>query len=133
MTTLQNMEKFKNYFKFPLKMWTDFDVKVFTDDNNMAFDWLINVPREVKQFLVDKINGVNTNPYKTAKEYWHDKGIIRCRILDGKDVGKEYNLCRIRGWGMLIGVGGYNLDGETAAQIQNDFAEYCVKMLNNNE
>ena len=24
---------FKNYFKFPLKMWTDFDVKVFTNDN----------------------------------------------------------------------------------------------------
>ena len=39
---------------------------------------------------------------------------------------------RIRGWGMLTGIGAYNLDIETAAKIQDDFAEYCVKMLNNN-
>ena len=124
---------FKNYFKFPLKMWTDFDIKVFTNDNKMAFDWIVNIPREAKNALVDRINGVNNKPYQTPKKYWHENGVVHCKILGGKDAGKEYNLFRIRGWGMLIGGGGYNLDGETAAKIQNEFAEYCVKMLNGNE
>ena len=39
---------------------------------------------------------------------------------------------RIRGWGMLTGIGAYNLPAEEAAQIQDDFANYCVQMLNNN-
>ena len=131
--TMEENINFKNYFKFPLKMWTDFDLKVFTDDNQMAFDWLINTSRDSKQKLVDKINGVNNTPYQVAKKFWHDKGIIYCKLLSGDNAGKEFKLCRIRGWGHLIGIGGYNLDGETAARIQNDFAEYCVKMLNNNE
>ena len=114
-------------------MWTDFDIKVFTSDNKMAFDWLVNIPREAKEALVDRINGVNNKPYRTPKEYWYKDGVVHCKILDGKNAGKEYKLFRIRGWGMLIGVGGYNLGGETAARIQNDFAEYCVKMLNGNE
>ena len=46
------MEKFKEYFKFPLKMWEHMEIKVFTDDNKMAFDWLINAPREIKQKLI---------------------------------------------------------------------------------
>ena len=32
------MEDFKNYYKFPLKMDDDFTIKVFTQDNRMAFD-----------------------------------------------------------------------------------------------
>ena len=74
---------FKNYFKFPLKMWTDFDIKVFTNDNKMAFDWLVNIPRKAKNALVDRINGVNNKPYQIPKEYWHDKGIIYCKLLGG--------------------------------------------------
>ena len=38
----------------------------------------------------------------------------------------------MRGWGMLTGVGGYNLDAEYAAKIQDEFMEYCIKTLNNN-
>ena len=51
-------------------------------------------------------------------------------MLEGKDVGDEYKLFRIRGWGMLTGVGGYNLDAEIAAQVQDDFMEYCINQLN---
>jgi hypothetical protein len=54
------MEEFKKYYKFPLKMWEEFSIKVFTQDNNMAFDWLfpcINRYQEVKETLLAKING----------------------------------------------------------------------------
>ena len=127
------MEDFKNYFKFPLKMWEHMEIKVFTADNKMAFDWLVNIPRKTKEALLERINGVNTEPYKIPKKYWYEDGIVHCRILEGDNAGKEYKLFRIRGWGMLTGVGGYNLTGDVAAKIQDDFAEYCVKMLNNNE
>ena len=31
---------------------------------------------------------------------------------------------------MLTGVGGYNLPTDEASKIQDDFAKYCVEMLN---
>lgn len=121
------MEEFKQYYKFPLKMWEFMDIKVFTDDNKMAFDWLINIPRDTKQKLIDRINGVNIEPYKTKKTFYQKDGIVYCRIED-KD--QEIKLFRIRGWGMLTGVGGYNLPVDKAVEIQDAFANYCVEMLN---
>lgn len=120
------MEDFKQYYKFPLKMWEFMDIKVFTDDNKMAFDWLINIPRDTKQKLIDRINGVNTEPYKTKKTFYQKDGIVYCRIED-KD--QELKLFRIRGWGMLTGVGGYNLPVDKAAEIQDAFTNYCIKIL----
>lgn len=120
------MEDFKKYFKFPLKMWDDFTLKVFTDDNKMAFDWLINASDEIKQKIIDKINGVDIK-FKSNVSFKHEAGIIYMTREDGT----EYKLFRIRGWGMLTGTGGYHLDEDTAADIQDSFTEYCVKMLNN--
>lgn len=121
------MEEFKEYYKFPLKMWEFMDIKVFTDDNKMAFDWLVNVPRDIKQKLIDRINGVNTEPYKTKKTFYQKDGIVYCQI-ENKD--QELKLFMIRGWGMLTGIGGYNLSVDKAAEIQDTFTNYCVEMLN---
>lgn len=121
------MEEFKQYYKFPLKMWEFLDIKVFTNDDKMAFDWLVNIPREIKQKLINRINGVDTEPYKTKKTFYQKDGVVYCRIED-KD--QELKLFRIRGWGMLIGVGGYNLPVDKAAEIQDTFTNYCVEMLN---
>lgn len=119
--------EFKEYYKFPLKMWEFMDIKVFTDDNKMAFDWLVNIPRDTKQKLIDRINGVNTEPYKTKKTFYQKDGIVYCKIED-KD--QEIKLFRIRGWGMLTGIGGYNLPADKAAEIQDTFTNYCVETLN---
>lgn len=124
------MEDFKQYYKFPLKMWEFMDIKVFTDDNKMAFDWLINPSREIKQTIIDVINGIIPAKQANLKEFWYDSGIIWCRFLSGKNEGKEIKLCRIRGWGMLTGVGGYHLSEDKAVEIQDAFANYCVEMLN---
>lgn len=124
------MNKFKEYYKFPLKMWEFMDIKVFTDDNKMAFDWLVNIPRDIKQKLIDRINGIDTKPYKIKKTFYLKDGIVYCRIEDGSDSDQEIKLFRMRGWGMLTGVGGYHLSEEKAAEIQDAFADYCVEMLN---
>lgn len=121
------MEEFKQYYKLPLKMWEFMDIKVFTDDDKMAFDWLVNIPRDTKQKLIDRINGINIEPYKTKKTFYQKDGIVYCQIED-KD--QEIKLFRIRGWGMLTGIGGYNLPADKAAEIQDAFADYCVETLN---
>lgn len=121
------MEEFKQYYKLPLKMWEFMDIKVFTDDDKMAFDWLVNIPRDTKQKLIDRINGVNTESYKTKKTFYRKDGIVYCQI---EDKAQEIKLFRIRGWGMLTGVGGYNLPADKAVEIQDAFTNYCVEMLN---
>lgn len=127
------MEEFKKYYKFPLKMWMDFSIKVFTQDDKMAFDWLLPCTdqyQEVKEKLLAKINGEEVKPFKVKKKFFHEKGIIYCKMEEGDKTGETITIARIKGWGMLIGVGGYNLDGDKAAEIQDSFAEYCVEMLN---
>lgn len=121
------MEEFKKYYKFPLKMWGPFTGKVFTQDNNMAFDWQLPYGEkynDLKEKLLNKINGEDVN---IEKSFFHKDGYIYAR-------GKVTNIkvALIRGWGMLTGVGGYNLPADKADEIQDAFAEYCVKALNKN-
>lgn len=119
------MEEFKKYYKFPLKMWKDFSIKVFTDDNNMAFDWLLPSGEKynaLKEKLLNKINGEDVNINKT---FYHKEGYIYAR-----GEATSIKVALIRGWGMLTGVGGYNLPADKAAEIQDAFAKYCVEMLN---
>ena len=123
------MGEFKKYYKFPLKMQEHFTGKVFTQENNMAFDWLFPWGEKydnVKQRHLDKINGLESNIPKEGVTYVHNDGIIIAKFENGE----EYKIAMIRGWGMLTGVGGYNLPAEKAAEIQDAFADYCVEMLN---
>lgn len=123
------MEEFKQYYKFPLKMWEDWTGKVFTQENNMAFDWLFPWDEKydsVKQRHLDKINGLESNVPKEGVTYVHNDDIIIAKFEDGT----EYKIALIRGWGMLIGVGRYNLPIDKATEIQDAFADYCVEMLN---
>lgn len=129
------MEEFKKYYKFPLKMWEHFTGKVFTQDNLMAFDWLIPYGEKynsIKQRYLDKINGLKSNISKEGVIYFHKEGKIIAHVdnRDDSDIN-DVPILLIRGWGMLTGVGGYNLKSDKAAEIQDAFAEYCVEMLNN--
>jgi len=58
--------KTNKYFKLPLKLWEYGDVKVFTADDNMAFDFAfsfdktkptISISEEQRKKVVDIING----------------------------------------------------------------------------
>lgn len=127
------MEEFKQYYKFPLKMWEFLNIKVFTDDDKMAFDWLLphtDAYQEVKEYLLAKINGEEIKPFQVKKTFYHENGIVYCKFEEGKNAGEVIKVLRVRGWGMLIGVGGYNLDEVKAVEIQDAFTNYCVEMLN---
>ena len=119
------MEEFKKYYKFPLKMQKHFYSEVFTQENNIAFDWLLPYSEkcnDLKEKLLSKINGEDINIEKT---FFYKEGCIYARgeVIDVK-------VALIRGWGMLTGVRGYNLPADKATEIQDAFANYCVEILN---
>lgn len=133
-STINAVGDFSKYYKFPLKMWEGTTGKVFTDDNNMAFDWLLPYGKQyngIKQRLLDRVNGYDYTPWGTKKTFYkNDNGHIVCKIEEGENAGKEIKVLLVRGWGMLTGVGGYNLDPSVASQIQDDFTEFILKQLN---
>ena len=134
MVNALNANDFSKYYRFPLKMWEGTTGKVFTDDNNMAFDWLLPHGEKyngIKQRLLDRINGYDYTPWSVKKTFYkNDNGHIVCRIEEGKNASNEVKVLLVRGWGMLTGVGGYNLDPSVASQIQDDFTEFILKQLN---
>lgn len=129
-----NAVEFSKYYKFPLKMHNSMSCKVFTDDNNMAFDWKLphsEIYDGVKQRLLDRINGYDYTPWAVKKVFYvSGNGYIMCKLIAGDNVGKEIKVLQVRGWGMLTGVGGYNLDPIVASQIQDDFTKFILKQLN---
>lgn len=134
MVNALNANDFSKYYKFPLKMWEGTTGKVFTDDNNMAFDWLLPYGEKyngIKQRLLNRINGYDYTSWSVKKTFYKSsEGHIVCRVEEGKNAGNEIRVLLIRGWGMLTGVGGYNLDPSIASQIQDDFTEFILKQLN---
>jgi hypothetical protein len=113
----------QDVYKFPLHMWENFEIKVFTADNKMAFDWLGNFTSECKKKTIAIINGEQKPSHKD--KFYRD-GIQ----IYHKDLGRP--ILRIRGWGYLTGVGGLHLSEDKAINIQNEFGDYIVKQLNDN-
>lgn len=133
-STINAVGDFSKYYKFPLKMWEGTTGKVFTDDNKMAFDWLLPYGKQyngIKQRLLDRVNGYDYTPWGIKKTFYeNDNGHIVCKIEEGENAGKEIKVLLIRGWGMLTGVGGYHLPAEEASKIQDEFTAHILRCLN---
>ena len=133
-STINAIGDFSKYYKFPLKMWEGTTGKVFTDDNNMAFDWLLPYGKQynsIKQRLLDRVNGYDYTPWGTKKTFYkNDNGHIVCKIEEGENAGKEIKILLVRGWGMLTGVEGYHLPVEEASKIQDEFTAHILRCLN---
>ena len=121
---------FKNYYKFPLTFDTEFPYKVFTKDGEMAFDFaLLNdltpIPIKDKEKIVNTINGI-TNAKPNNNNFKYEDGYISAKLEDNN----WYKIILIRGWGMLIDIGGYSLSTTKAAQIQDEFGNHITNKLN---
>lgn len=111
----------KDVYKFPLYMWENFEVKVFTKEDQMAFDWMGNFTSECKKKIISIINGEQKPPHRD--KFYRDGIVIYHK-------GLEKPILRIRGWGYLTGVGGLRLSEDEAIRIQNEFGDYIIKQLN---
>ena len=111
-------EDFNVVYKFPLKPNRDCGIKVMTNDNKMAFDWLTS-NEDLKSEVLDVLNGTKE---KLSKSYsvTYECGLIK---LDNK------SLLRVRGWGYLTGIGGLGLNNELAARFMDEFGNYIKEKL----
>lgn len=125
------MENFKKYFKLPLKAY-DYDLNyIWTDDTEMALNYLdddlkIDTDSEFKEAIKDRddlvkmINGEIPGKYKIVEVDEHDPGII---VIEGTP------RLMIRGWGMLTSQNHFNLSNNQAANIQDQFRDYIINQL----
>lgn len=114
------MENFRKYYKFPLEA-DNLGLYVWTADYQMALMFTASLKKEVIQTIVDKLNGVSNKSIEWPS--WHIKNRTEIWYADDK-------IMIIRGWGMLRGIGCYNLPEEEAIKIQDEFAKYVVDILN---
>lgn len=108
---------FKDLYKFPFRQ-AIFGTWVYDDNSNFIFQFQFENENTRKQ-VIDILNG-DFIP-KKKKNFIFKDGIIS---IDDKQ------FIMIRGWGNLTGIGGYNIDGEYAAKIQDTLGEYIVEKLN---
>ena len=125
------MENFKKYFKFPLKGY-DHDLNyIWTNDIEMALNYLdddlkIDTDSEFKRAVKDRddlikmINGDIPGKYKNVEIDKHDPGII---VIEGVP------RLMIRGWGMLTSPNHFNLSNNQAADIQDQFRDYIINQI----
>ena len=118
-------------YKLPLKLWGIGEVKVFTADNSMAFDFMFEmfydmypkmkiIPGDSKLDVIALINGEKKGKVEGEVTYNQKEQTID---VDGQPI------LLIRGWGHLTGTGGLNLQPEQAAFLQDQFGQYIADTL----
>lgn len=109
--------KFDEIYKSPFH--DNFGIGVNTKEGVRCFDWMVKIPQESKQLILDILNG-RTDKFVKREVKYDPSGQVS---IDGIKV------ILIRGWGHLTGGGALNLPYREAAKIQDDFGEWIVKKL----
>jgi len=107
---------FKDLYKFPFHQ-AKYGSWVYDADSNFIFQFQFD-DKETQEKLI-KILNEETEDYK-RQNVTSESGLIS---VDGQP------FILIRGWGSLTGIGGYNLNGDYAAKIQDTLEEYIVNKL----
>ena len=113
----------KEVYKLPFK-YDDYNY-VWADNGTMTLtfdiDYCEEDKRDVILKVVNKLNGDSSIKFKNKFELKDDIEFY----YDNEFV------FTIRGWGHLTSPGGRNLSMDEAANIQDDFAQWILKTLNN--
>lgn len=112
--------KFDEIYKPPFHDF--FGIGANTREGVHCFDWKVRIDPQSKQRIIDILNGDINQPLEHDVRY--DRGTVYIN---------ETPVMLIRGWGYLTGCGALNLPSEEAAKIQDDFGEWIVNKLKQNE
>lgn len=116
---------FRKYYKLPLHIDDFCESYIWTDDNEMAFNYLdtnkINLGdlKEINN-IIDKINNGNNISFN-AEINKEDNTVININGIPK---------IMIRGWGNLTAPSCHNLSIEDATKVQNNFIDWIIKRLN---
>lgn len=130
------MKTYKDIYKLPLRKakygsWVydsnsnfvfQFETK-YDENGNYLFGWV-----DFENRILDCINGISPLVTQSDTVFTLNEGDIF--IIQS---GIKSHIITIRGWGNLTGIGAHNLSGDEAANIQDTFAEFIIKQLNNND
>ena len=121
------MKTWKDIYKLPFRFKSDWEEKVgrVVDAKGQLIFQFIEKSSFVKSMLLSNIIGIDKFGFNWKFNYNPENQHVSY-IKDNKEV----NIILIRGWGNLIGIGGYNLAPEEAANIQDTLGEYIVEKLN---
>jgi hypothetical protein len=118
---------FKDYYKFPLFKEEEYQ-NVYTSDGNHAFEFpyiedsaFFIITDSDQQLITNVINGCDKLSHFYVGHFEYKNGDI---LLDGRII------ITVRGWGMLTGIGAYNLSAKLASKIQDEFGQYITDKLN---
>lgn len=123
------MKEVLKYYKFPLKSIPEYIFQVFTQDNYLAFNWLIphtGLTENTKKQMLDRINDkeLPINPYKD-RFYINDKGNVCIGILN-----KEVEVIEIKSGTLLKSLSEENLKMFEVEKIKDQFREFVLNQLN---
>ena len=130
---------FKEYFKLPLVNSEVLKgISIFTDDRRKAFDIVNHIASLFYPMIVDVINGLYPAEKLGSEFVYMNLRLVKEFVVDDVYIlvvlesGETKRFLRCRGWGMLTGhgAGGYGLDPENAAEIQDQFLRYVAEKFN---
>lgn len=108
----------KSIKEYPKPFYSNF-LKVFCGDHSMAFDWVTD-DKMLRFKILNALNG----GIEDLPTVIHTGDTIAY-------AGTLESILTIRGWGKLIGVGGYNYNNEKAVKIQDKFGKWLETTINN--
>lgn len=111
---------FRDLYQFPFHK-AKYGSWVYDSDSNFIFQFEFD-NKETQDKIIKILNG-DIAEYN-RQDVRVDGGCIEININ-----GDWLNAILIRGWGLLTGVGAYNLDSKRAAKIQDTLQEYIVEKL----
>lgn len=113
-------EIFKKYYSLPLELDKYTKRKVWTKDDDMAFDFEMETPTNLAEEIVNKLNNKKSEIV-----------LSNLRYNDGYIYHNDSKLLFIRSWGRLIGQGasGLGLSQQEAINIQDSFGNWIIKKL----
>ena len=107
------------FYTRPFKMY-EYGSQVYDAKDNFVFEFEKGVSKELQKEVIFSLNALDNEPINELKLSFLDA----IEILND---GQKF-IC-IRGWGNLIGTGGYHFSEEKATKIQDDFRDRIICKL----
>lgn len=108
---------FKDVYAPPFRI-ADLNIYVYSSNGIKTFTAFGDKAQAHMNHIVSLLNGELTEKY--------DKSDV---IVDKDKLYVKGSLIMVRGWGTLIGSGGYNLTPTEASKIQDDFIQWVVDTI----
>ena len=115
--TMKEILTFKDVYVPPFKVG-DLEIYTFSSNGTKTFTAFGDKAQAHMNHIVSLLNGELTEKY--------DKSDV---IVDKDKLYVKGSLIMVRGWGTLIGSGGYNLTPTEATKIQDDFIQWVVDTI----